>query len=49
MREALDRAGTRPDAVRRIVLMGSMGVAMALPAGLNTVWGYTPGWPRCVR
>ena len=23
--------------------MGSMGVAMALPAGLNTVWGYTPG------
>ena len=33
----------RPAAVRRIVLMGSMGVAMALPPGLNTVWGYTPG------
>ncbi len=33
----------RPDAVRRIVLMGSMGVAMGLPSGLDTVWGYTPG------
>jgi len=25
------------------VLMGSMGVAMALPGGLDAVWGYTPG------
>jgi 2-hydroxymuconate-semialdehyde hydrolase len=40
---ALSIATARPQAVRRIVLMGSMGVAMALPAGLNTVWGYTPG------
>jgi len=40
---ALSVAKARPDAVRRIVLMGSMGVAMALPAGLNTVWAYTPG------
>jgi pimeloyl-ACP methyl ester carboxylesterase len=40
---ALSLAATRPAAVRRIVLMGSMGVAMALPRGLNTVWGYTPG------
>jgi pimeloyl-ACP methyl ester carboxylesterase len=40
---ALSLAAARPAAVRRIVLMGSMGVAMALPAGLNTVWGYTPG------
>jgi len=40
---ALSIAAARPVAVRRIVLMGSMGVAMALPAGLNTVWGYTPG------
>jgi pimeloyl-ACP methyl ester carboxylesterase len=23
--------------------MGSMGVAMALPYGLNEIWGYTPG------
>ena len=40
---ALALAAARPAAVRRIVLMGSMGVAMALPPGLNTVWGYTPG------
>lgn len=40
---ALSLAATRPTAVRRIVLMGSMGVAMALPPGLDTVWGYTPG------
>jgi 2-hydroxymuconate-semialdehyde hydrolase len=32
----------RPSAVRRIVLMGTMGVAMALPVGLDAVWGYTP-------
>ena len=30
---ALSLAAARPAAVRRIVLMGSMGVAMALPAG----------------
>lgn len=40
---ALSIAVARPDAVRRIVLMGSMGVAMGLPSGLDTVWGYTPG------
>jgi pimeloyl-ACP methyl ester carboxylesterase len=40
---ALSLAAARPQAVRRIVLMGSMGVAMALPYGLNAVWGYTPG------
>jgi pimeloyl-ACP methyl ester carboxylesterase len=40
---ALSLATARPAAVRRIVLMGSMGVAMALPPGLDTVWGYTPG------
>jgi 2-hydroxymuconate-semialdehyde hydrolase len=43
---ALSMAAARPDAVRRIVLMGSMGVAMALPSGLDTVWGYTPGLER---
>ena len=43
---ALSMAAARPAAVRRIVLMGSMGVAMALPSGLNTVWGYTPGVPQ---
>jgi 2-hydroxymuconate-semialdehyde hydrolase len=40
---ALSMAAARPHAVRRIVLMGSMGVAMPLPPGLDTVWGYTPG------
>jgi pimeloyl-ACP methyl ester carboxylesterase len=40
---ALSLAAARPSAVRRIVLMGSMGVAMPLPRGLDTVWGYTPG------
>jgi 2-hydroxymuconate-semialdehyde hydrolase len=40
---ALSLAVARPAAVRRIVLMGSMGAAMALPRGLDTVWGYTPG------
>jgi 2-hydroxymuconate-semialdehyde hydrolase len=40
---ALSIAAARPDVVRRVVLMGSMGVAMALPSGLNTIWGYTPG------
>jgi 2-hydroxymuconate-semialdehyde hydrolase len=40
---ALSIAAARPDAVRRIVLMGSMGVSMALPDGLDAVWGYTPG------
>ena len=39
---ALSVAVARPGAVRRIVTMGSMGVAMALPYGLNEVWGYTP-------
>jgi 2-hydroxymuconate-semialdehyde hydrolase len=40
---ALSIAAARPEVVRRIVLMGSMGVAMALPPGLDAVWGYTPG------
>jgi pimeloyl-ACP methyl ester carboxylesterase len=40
---ALSIATARPQAVRRLVLMGSVGVAMALPPGLDAVWGYTPG------
>jgi 2-hydroxymuconate-semialdehyde hydrolase len=35
---ALSIAVARPRAVRRVVLMGSMGAAMALPPGLNAVW-----------
>lgn len=40
---ALALAAARPSAVRRIVLMGTMGVAMALPEGLGTIWAYRPG------
>jgi 2-hydroxymuconate-semialdehyde hydrolase len=40
---ALSIATARPELVRRLVLMGSVGVAMALPPGLDAVWGYTPG------
>jgi pimeloyl-ACP methyl ester carboxylesterase len=40
---ALSIAAARPQAVRRLVLMGAMGVAMALPQGLDAVWSYTPG------
>jgi pimeloyl-ACP methyl ester carboxylesterase len=39
---ALSLAVARPGAIRRIVLMGTMGVAMALPAGLATIWSYRP-------
>jgi 2-hydroxymuconate-semialdehyde hydrolase len=46
---ALSMAAARPGAVRRIVLMGAMGVAMALSEGLNAVWGYTPGVERMRR
>ena len=46
---ALSMAAARPAAVRRIVLMGSMGVAMALPPGW-TPSGATPPAPgRCAR
>jgi 2-hydroxymuconate-semialdehyde hydrolase len=46
---ALSIAAARPEAVRRVVLMGSMGVAMALPPGLDEVWGYTPGTEQMRR
>ena len=39
---ALSLAVARPEAVRRVVLMGTMGVAMDLPDGLDQVWGYEP-------
>ena len=39
---ALSAAAARPAAVRRAVLMGSMGVAMPLPEGLDGVWRYEP-------
>jgi 2-hydroxymuconate-semialdehyde hydrolase len=45
----LSIAVARPQAVRRLVLMGSMGVAMALPGGLDAAWGYTPGTEQMRR
>ena len=46
---ALSIAAAQSEAVRRVVLMGSMGVAMALPPGLDEVWGYTPGMEQMRR
>jgi pimeloyl-ACP methyl ester carboxylesterase len=40
---ALSLAVARPAAIRRIVLMGTMGIAMPLPSGLATIWSYRPG------
>lgn len=39
---ALSLALARPRHVRRLVLMGPMGMHMTLPVGLDTVWSYTP-------
>lgn len=45
---ALSLAVARPEAVERIVVMGTMGVDMALPDGLAEVWGYRPS-PEAMR
>lgn len=39
---ALALAIQHPERVRRLVLMGSVGVRFPLTEGLNSVWGYTP-------
>jgi pimeloyl-ACP methyl ester carboxylesterase len=39
---ALSMAAARPSAIGKLVLMGTMGVAMALPPGLDTIWAYRP-------
>lgn len=39
---ALALAIRHPRRVRRLVLMGSMGVPFAITPGLDAVWGYTP-------
>ena len=31
-----------PDRIRRLVLMGAVGVSFEITPGLDTVWGYTP-------
>lgn len=39
---ALALAARHPQRVRRLVLMGSVGVPFAITPGLDAVWGYTP-------
>lgn len=39
---ALAMAISAPDRVRRLVLMGSVGVSFPITDGLDRVWGYTP-------
>jgi len=39
---ALALAIRHPSRVRRLVLMGSVGVPFAITPGLDAVWGYTP-------
>ncbi|WP_353234610.1 alpha/beta hydrolase [Diaphorobacter ruginosibacter] len=41
---ALALAIRHPRRVRRLVLMGSVGVPFAMTAGLDAVWGYTPSF-----
>jgi pimeloyl-ACP methyl ester carboxylesterase len=46
---ALSMAAARPDRVRRLVLMGTMGTSMPLPPGLDQVWAYTPSLQNMER
>ena len=39
---ALAIAASRPERVRKLVLMGSVGIDFPLTPGLDAVWGYTP-------
>jgi 2-hydroxymuconate-semialdehyde hydrolase len=39
---ALSLAAARPEAIGRIAVMGTMGIASSLPEGLAEVWGYEP-------
>jgi len=45
---ALSMAAARPDAIGRLVVMGTMGIAMPLPDGLAEAWGYEPS-PEAMR
>jgi 2-hydroxymuconate-semialdehyde hydrolase len=38
-----------PERVRRLVLMGSVGVPFEITAGLDAVWGYTPSFENMRR
>lgn len=39
---AINMAVDYPDRIRKIVLMGSMGIDFPITKGLDDVWGYTP-------
>jgi len=45
---ALSLAAARPQAVDRIVVMGTMGIGGPIPDGLAEVWGYDPS-PESMR
>ena len=46
---ALALAIRHPQRVRRLVLMGSVGVPFEITAGLDAVWGYTPSFENMRR
>ncbi|MDD3676216.1 alpha/beta fold hydrolase [Thauera propionica] len=46
---ALALAIRHPRRVRRLVLMGSVGVPFEITAGLDAVWGYTPSFENMRR
>ncbi|OEZ29108.1 alpha/beta fold hydrolase [Variovorax boronicumulans] len=46
---ALALAIREPHRVRRLVLMGSVGVPFAITPGLDAVWGYTPSFANMRR
>nr|AAG17130.1 hypothetical CdoFa [Comamonas sp. JS765] len=46
---ALALAIRHPERVRRLVLMGSVGVPFTLTEGLDAVWGYPPRSRTCAR
>ncbi len=46
---ALALAIRHPSRVRRLVLMGSVGVHFPITAGLDAVWGYEPSLPNMRR
>jgi pimeloyl-ACP methyl ester carboxylesterase len=39
---ALSLAAARPEAIGRLVVMGTMGIGGKIPDGLDEVWGYEP-------
>jgi 2-hydroxymuconate-semialdehyde hydrolase len=46
---ALALAIRHPERVRRLVLMGSVGVPFEITEGLDAVWGYTPSFENMRR